>query len=100
MLQAEHGNADVRVADLQNGRIQAIDFMAERNANGKARLPIEDIERAFAGLDSGNFEAASPQFDKRFKCVGYAGPRHTIFRTQRRLCDRALRRACRYTAEK
>ena len=46
MFEAEHRDADVRIAISEKIRSQAIHFVAEQNADGKARLPIEDIDGA------------------------------------------------------
>ena len=61
MLQTEHGNADMSVAAIEKRRRQAIHFVAEDDANGKMGLPIEDVQRAFAGFDCRDFVALVAQ---------------------------------------
>src|SRR6185437_9652722 len=51
MFEAEHRDTDVRVAISKKFCAQAIHFVAEQNADGEARLPIEDINGTQRGFD-------------------------------------------------
>jgi len=53
MFKAEHRDADMRIASSEKIRAQAIHFVAEQNADGEARLPIEDIHGAQRGFYGG-----------------------------------------------
>ena len=52
MLEAEHGNSNVCVAEFDQILRHAIRFIPENHANRKPRLPVEQIHGANAGFDN------------------------------------------------
>lgn len=61
VLDAEHGDSHVDVAGFSDCGLDAVDLVAEDDADGEARLPVEEINRAGTGFDGGEFEASGAE---------------------------------------
>ena len=57
VLETEHRNADVRVAQFRHLHRNAFFFIAEDQAHGEARHPVEQIHGSNARLDHRQFAA-------------------------------------------
>src|SRR5579871_6746493 len=55
MLGPEHGNTHVRIGKLRKLLGKAFDLVAEGQAHGKSRVPIEQIDRPHRGFNGRNF---------------------------------------------
>ena len=72
---------------------------AKQDANGKARLPIEQIHCVRAGLDGGNLVICPTQLRDFLPGFGEVLPGHSLLGAQRGLGDHVLRRITRDTGE-
>ena len=62
MLQSQHGNPDMRIAQLAEIRMNAFHLVAEHDANRKIGLPVEQVDCMEACLHGRNLVAGLSQF--------------------------------------
>jgi Arc/MetJ-type ribon-helix-helix transcriptional regulator len=55
MLEPEHRNAHVGIGERGDFGRESVRLMAEDDADGEARLPVEEVHGVNAGLNGGDF---------------------------------------------
>lgn len=61
VFETQHGDADVRIGKGREFGANAIDFVAEHNADGETWRPIEEVDCVDGGFDCREFVAARTQ---------------------------------------
>ncbi len=89
----------MRIRSVSKRCAQAIYFMAEKQAHGKAGPPIEQIDGTLAGFDRGDFVTLCAQFRDGREGVPIVFPRHGLLRAECRFGDAAFGRLCRNSAK-
>jgi len=82
----------MRIRGVSKRCAQAVYFMAEEQAHGKAGLPIEQIDGTLTGFDRGDFVTLCAQFCDGRERVPIVFPRHGLLRAECRFGDAAFGR--------
>jgi hypothetical protein len=70
----------MRIRHSGHPRSKPIRLMPKHHANRKTRLPIEQIHRMNARLDSGNFTTGGPQLAQSQPSIPDMLPGHSLLR--------------------
>ena len=82
----------MRIAEGQQIGSEAIDLVAKENADGKTRLPVEQVDGMDAGLDSRDLVVPLPQILDQRGRIGRVVPRDGLLGAERCLGDGAFGR--------
>src|ERR1700692_1066801 len=99
MLPSEQGDANMGIAEGQQIGSEAIDLVAKENADGKTRLPVEQVDGMGTGLDRRELVVPLPQILDQRGRIGRVVPRDGLLGAERCLGDGALGRTTGDAAE-
>ena len=81
MLHSQHRDADVCVGEGGDLRCNAFDFISENQANGKRRLPIEQLDRFDPGFNGNDLVMRLAKVLDSFDSIAAVLPTNAAFRS-------------------